>query len=156
MLGDFERLLSCFAGLVVGRGNPSALAAEAETLRRPRSEARAAQRMWEAARSMTDERTARAWPWHAHETLARLGMKRGPQHVVVGLLVGRRDEPDPVDDLLRRNSFQRACVALSRRIEDVVCGQVGDHGVVFLVDYAGSAGRTRARLNDRAIRPASA
>jgi AraC-like DNA-binding protein len=155
LLADFERLLSCFAGLVVGHGDPTALAAQAETLRSKLSEARATERMWDAARNMTDERTARAWPRHAHETLARLGMKRGPQHVVVGLLVGRRDEPDPVDDLLRRNAFQRACVALSRRMGDMVCGQVGDHGVVFLADYVGSSARTHARLDDIATRAAS-
>jgi AraC-like DNA-binding protein len=156
MLGDFERLLWCFAGLVVGGGNPTALAREAETLRHKLSEARAPERMWDAARSMTDERTARSWPWHAHQTLARLGMKRGPQHVVVGLMVGRKNEPDPVDDLLRRNAFQRVCVVLSRQMGDVVCGQIGDHGVVFLADYAGSSTRTRARLNDVAMRARSA
>ncbi len=156
MLGYFERLLSCFAGLVVGEGNPTAFAEEAENLRRELLEARAAEIMWDAARRMTDERTARAWPRHAHATLSRLGMKRTPQHLVVGLLVGRQDEPDPVDDLLRRNALQRACVALSLKMGDVVCGQVGDHGVVFLADYAGSPARTRARLDEVTVRAASA
>jgi AraC-like DNA-binding protein len=155
LLGSFERLLMCFAALVAGRGEPTALAREAERIRATLATARANERMWDAARRMTDDRTARAWPWHAHETLARLGMKRTPEHVVVGLLVGREDERDPLDALLRRNAFQRACVMLSREIGDVVCGTVGDHGVVLLADYTGPTARARSRLGDLAARLAS-
>ena len=112
--------------------------------------------MWEAVRSMTDERTARTWPWHAHQTLERLGMNRVPQHAVVGLLAGRQNEPIrwTICSAETRSSAQASLSSTS--MGDVICGQVGDHGVVFLVDYAGSPARTRARLDDVAQRAASA
>ena len=56
-------------------------------------------------------------------------------------MVSRESESDPVDDLLRRETFQRACVDLARASGDVIAGQVGDHGVSFL--SAGGAGASR-------------
>jgi YesN/AraC family two-component response regulator len=64
----------------------------------------------------------------------------------VGLLLGRTDEPDPVDEVLRRHACQRACAALARKLGNVASGQVGDHGVAFLVHHPGPASAARARL----------
>jgi len=144
----FERLMSCLASLVAGRGSVESLGAEAPALRQELVQARFAERMWDVARLMLDERTATNWASHSHGDMAALGLGQVPEHVIVGLLVGRADEPDPVDEVLRRHAFQRACVALARRLGNVACGQVGDHGVVFLVHHSGRPSATRARLLD--------
>jgi AraC-like DNA-binding protein len=64
--------------------------------------------------------------------------------VLVCLTVSRKAGGDPVDEAVRRDAFQRSAVALVRRTGDVLAGQVGDHGVVFL---AGCGGK-RATLID--------
>ena len=139
----FERLMSCFAGLVASRGNPEALAAEAEAMRVKLEEARFAEKMWETGRDLVDERTSRAWGTHSHSKMTALGIEHIPEHVVVGLLLGKAAEPDPVEDLLRRDAFQRASVALARKVGGVVCGRIGDHGVFFLVDHKGKGARSK-------------
>ena len=53
---------------------------------------------------------------------------------------------DPVDDLMRRDSFQRACVALARSEGGLLSGQVGDHGVTFLSGARESAKQRRKKL----------
>jgi AraC-like DNA-binding protein len=149
----FERLMSCFARLLDGRGAPDALASEAITLRLRLRQAVFAERMWSEAREMLDPRTAGIWSTQSRsQTLEYLGMKRAPQHVVVGLVLGRGDDIDPIDDALRRDALQRACVELARRAGDVVASRVGDHGVAFLVGQTGAASRVRARLLDVAAR----
>jgi AraC-like DNA-binding protein len=147
---SFQRLMSCFAGLVVGQRSPDALAAEAEAMRVELHEARFAERMWDTARELVDERTSRHWGTHSHAKLTALGIKQIPQQVVVGLLLGRPDEPDAIGDHLRRDAFQRACVALARKLGGVICGRIGDHGVAFLVDYPGAG--ARSKLTDLASR----
>jgi AraC-like DNA-binding protein len=155
LFGAFERLMESFAGLVAGQGAPQALAAESALLREKLLGARSAERHWDATRSMVNERTAHSWfAFDMSQSLARLGLRRVPQHVVVGLLRGRGDEVDPVDDRLRRDAFQRACVATAQKLGDMLCGQVGDHGILFLVDDVGSAARTRAKLADLGARAA--
>ena len=155
LFAAFERLMACFVGLVSGQGAPEVLAAESADLREKLLEARAAERHWETVRSMVNERTAHTWfAFDQSQPLARMGLNRVPEQVVVGLLLGSADAADPIDDVLRRNAFQRACVATARKLGDMLCGQVGDHGVVFLVDYVGSASSTRAKLTDLATRAA--
>ncbi|HEV8246145.1 MAG TPA: hypothetical protein VGP93_10275, partial [Polyangiaceae bacterium] len=148
----FERLMVGFAKLVSGQGDPSALGAEIETLSLELRETRFADKMWNAVRGMTEERTSRSWPVHGRMGLTRLGLKEVPEHVVVGLAIGRQDHLDPLSALLRRDAFQRACVGLSRRLGFAICGKVGDHGVTFLVDHTGPASRVRAKLADVATR----
>ena len=155
LFAAFERLMACFVGLVGGQGAPEVLAAESADLREKLLEARAAERHWETVRSMVNERTAHTWfAFDQSQQLARIGLHRVPEQVVVGLVLGSADTEDPIDDVLRRNAFQRACVATARKLGDMLCGQVGDHGVVFLVDYVGSAASTRAKLTDLATRAA--
>jgi AraC-like DNA-binding protein len=154
LLPAFERMMSSFAQLLSGRGNPHALTAQFETIRERVLEARFADRMWEAARSMVDERTAHTWQTGLQrDPLARMGMRRPAKHVVVGLVIGRPDD-DPLDALLRRAAFQRACVGLARRRRHVVCGQVGDRGITLLPDSAASGESARAELTDLARRAA--
>ena len=90
----------------------------------------------------------------AADSLSGLGLERVPRHVVVGLLSSRPNEQDPVDALIRRDTFQRACVALARQQGGMVAGKVGDHGVLFLVDHVASEARTRGKLTDLVTRVA--
>jgi AraC-like DNA-binding protein len=149
----FARLMWCFASLLGGQGSPEALAAEVERLRSLLMAARSSDLMWEAARSMVDERNTRFWaaPPQAG-ALASLGVKQLPEHVVVGLLRAREDERDSLDVLLRRDAVQRECVALARKSKSMVCGQVGDHGVVFLCDDPSPAPQVERKLVDLASR----
>ena len=113
LLGAFERLIECFAKLVMGKGNLNTLATESEDLKLKLLAARFPNRMWEAARSMVDESTSHAWSTFLKaDPLAELGMKGPPKHVIVGLLVGKQADNDPVADTLARAAFQRACVTL--------------------------------------------
>jgi AraC-like DNA-binding protein len=151
---DFKALMSCLALLMGGQGPGLQLAGEAAGLRRNLTQARFADRMSEEARTMVDDRS-----WTQSGTLVnmgalhRFGLKRPPQHVVVGLLLGRGDNVDLIDDLLRRDAFQRACVELARRVGRVVTTRLGDHGVALLVDAR--SGVQRSRLVDLGERTAA-
>jgi AraC-like DNA-binding protein len=143
MLDTFQGFLSCFARLVGGQGAPDVTAAELTTLRSRIVEVRLAEKMWEAAHALADERTTATWPVHAHELLTAFDMKRPPQHVVVGLLLGRQNEPDRLDEILRQDAFQRAAAGLARRLGDAMAGRVGDYGVYFLCDHLASDARSK-------------
>jgi AraC-like DNA-binding protein len=153
LYSTFEQLVETFAQLTSGHGDAALLARRAETLREKLQAARSDESMWDAARSLVDERTSQMWssPDHWRER-GGLGIAQVPEHVAVGLLLGKPVEPDPVEDQVRRDEFQRACVAFARRRGNVVCGQVGDHGVFFLLGDSGSPERTRARLVDLTAR----
>jgi AraC-like DNA-binding protein len=147
-LEAFERLTTCFAASLGTKGDAAALAREADAQRRLLSSARMAERMWEAARTMVDERTSPTWAVEAFGEMSRLGIEHFPEHAVVGLVVGRRAEADPLDDALRRDALFCACVTLARQRGNVVCGKVGDHGALFLVDDSRPRARTHAALVD--------
>jgi AraC-like DNA-binding protein len=155
LLDAFERMMTCYAGVVGVQGSPEVLAAEAAAMRQKLQTTRLPERMWDAARRLVDERTARPAAPLDHGEMAALGLERAPQHVVVGLLAGRRNDSAPIDDVIRRFAFQRAAARLARRQGGVVCGQVGDHGVALLVDARGPASRTREKLMDMAARAAA-
>jgi AraC-like DNA-binding protein len=146
-LRAFRRLMVCFASLLAGRGDAEALAEEVERLKPELLEARFAEGMWDLARAMVDPRVEGIWasPYRTPR-LAAIGVPRYPSRVVVGLVGGRQDEPDPLDALIRRDLFQRASVALARSRGETVCGRVGDHGVMFLVPAERSETKTRAKL----------
>jgi AraC-like DNA-binding protein len=149
----YERLLGCFASLIAGQGDPSALSAEARDLTAKVEQARFVEWAWDVAREMIDERTARVWSSpQMSGALARLGLKRLPEHAVVGLVSGRSSDTDSVATMLNRDNFQRACIELARR-HHVAGGRVGDHGVAFLVaprDSRASTSRALTQLADRA------
>jgi AraC-like DNA-binding protein len=85
--------------------------------------------------------------------LKYLGLSRPSDDVVVALCVNRTSGDDPVQEAIRRNAFQRAAVTLAREIGEIIAGQVGEHGVVFLTAAKGSTAQRRHRqreLMDRA------
>jgi len=145
----FKRLLQCLSKLLAEQGDAERLAAEVSTLRTELAGARFADGMWEAARGIVDERTWRTWrsPWRARE-LSDMGANKPLEHVVVGLLISRKNEADPVDDLLRRDAFQRACVEFAKRRGGILCGRVREHGIVILSSDSGTGSRLRAKLVD--------
>jgi AraC-like DNA-binding protein len=143
----FIRFLSCMASLIAGTGNPRALIAQADSMRDELDRTRQVERMWAAARSMVDERTSRSWSSpHRASDRKHVGLEMVPDQVVVGLLVGLQSSVDPVDALMNRDAFQRACVELGRSAGGIICGQVGDHGVIFLSGTGGVRTRQYRRL----------
>jgi AraC-like DNA-binding protein len=148
-----KRLMACFANVLVARGDAAALTAEVEAQRKTLVVARYAERAFSIARAMVEGRTERFWDHNSQG--AAVGLSHPPEHVVVGLLLGRPDDVEPLDDALRRDAFQRACVELSQEHGEVVCMPVGDHGVAFLVNAPGSGPRARAKLIDVAARAAA-
>lgn len=149
----FERLLSCLAMLLSGAGNAQALMNRAEALRTKLDSVRLVERTWDAVRTMVNERSSRTWASAGHAwTLQALGLSRVADHVLVGLAVRRAPETDPVDDAVRRDALQRTAVELGRSFGDVIAGQVGDRGIVFLSAVTGRRERQRARLMDLAHR----
>jgi AraC-like DNA-binding protein len=140
----FERLVGCIARLMAAEGPADAIANECALLCEELERERLPERMWDGVRTMIDERHGRTWQsaYRAHE-LRRLGLSRPADHILVGLLQSRRPE-DAVEDLIRRNAFQRAAVDLAQAEGDVASGQVGNRGVVFLCAGADS-GRQRER-----------
>jgi AraC-like DNA-binding protein len=157
LLGAFRKLMECLAHALSGVGDAEKLARQWDSLLRQLLEARSADRMWEVARSMVDDRTAQRWwtPIMA-DTLTRLDLKSPPRHAIVGLLRGRPDAPDPIDEALRRHAFQRAATRLTRGWGGLVCGRVGDHGIVILAAGASGGSRARASLADVAARASEA
>jgi AraC-like DNA-binding protein len=149
LLRAFDRLLSCFASLLGGTGDPEALAREADALKNRLLQARAAERMWEEARSMVDDRTAHTWSTQLmRDPLIRLGMRSPPQHAVVGLLRSRRDVSDPIDEALRRRACQRSVASFAWRRGNVACGVVGNQGVALMVTTSATGARVRRVLED--------
>jgi AraC-like DNA-binding protein len=134
-LADLEGLLSCLARLCDPGAETDAIARAADGLRSRLLRARAAERMWDTARSMIDELTASSWLSEARSSdLLKVGVTRLPEHVVVGLLRGRSTDSEPVDDALRRDAFQRACTELALSRKGVVCARIGAYGVALLVE----------------------
>jgi AraC-like DNA-binding protein len=149
----FERLLGCLAQLLAGEGDAGALMNQAEELVTRLEQIRLAERVWQAARTMVDDRFPRAWQNAGRAyTMQNLGLSRVADHLLVGLTVSRKAGADLIDEALRREAFQRASVYLGREIGDVITGQVGDHGVVFLSAAKGTAARKRQKLADLAER----
>lgn len=148
-LATFERVLHCLACLLAGDGDAGALMNEAEALVAELEEIRRAERVWQAVKTMVDDRFPRAWQNAGRAYLMQnLGLSRVADHVLVGLTVSRKPGADQIDEALRRAAFQRASVDLGRVMGDVLAGQVGDHGVVFLSAAKGTAARKRQKLVD--------
>lgn len=145
----FEKLLSNFARLVEGGALPQTLPRELEVLHEKLLVARAPEVAWHAVSSMVSSRMGLSWTTRdADDSLELLGLRRRPERVAVGLLSTPPGEPDPLEALIRRDSFQRASVLLARRRGDALCGKVGDHGIVLLQSSASTSTKTRARLSD--------
>jgi AraC-like DNA-binding protein len=152
----FEDLLVCFVKLLSNETETQETVFRADGLRSSLQATRAAEKAWDTARSMVDERTQRSWSSSDRlMALRQLGLSGAPDHALVGLISsGQRADLDPVDDLLCRDSFQRACVQMSRELGEVVAGRVGDYGVSFLA-ASNPEGRHRDRRLSQAAERAS-
>jgi AraC-like DNA-binding protein len=142
-----ERLLVRLARLLAGQPRGDALANEIEALHVALRQVRRVERTWDAVRSMIDDRFPRTWsgPNRAHD-LRDVGLPRPPDQAVVGLAIGRRAGLDPVDEAIQRDQLQRSSVELARTVGNAVAGKVGDHGIVFLLSFSGSAPQRRRKL----------
>jgi AraC-like DNA-binding protein len=145
-LARFQRLLERLAELMAGRGPAEEHFADVESLRRDLAVARRVERAWRAANRMVNELDSLAWASpHLAGQLTPLGLSRFPSQVVVGLFASPPEGRDAIEDRLRRDAFQRTCVALAQQAGNVISGQVGDHGVTFLAAGAGPASRLQLR-----------
>jgi AraC-like DNA-binding protein len=148
-------LMGCFTQLMAGEGDADTLTNRTEVLRAELEQARSIDRMWESVRVMLDERRSRMFHDAAlRSELHALGLSRMPESLLVALTGRRSPALDPVDEAIRRRSFQRRCVELGHKVGDTIAGQVGDHGVVFLSAAKPSAERERKRLRDLVDRAA--
>jgi AraC-like DNA-binding protein len=149
----FERVLGCLAQLMAGEGAADALMNQIEHLRAELTPAREADRAWDLISEIVDPRSLRSpHTGPRFNDLRDLGLGRVTDHVLVGLTVSRAPAPDPVDEAVRRNDFQRATFEVGRKAGDVVAGRVGDHGVVLLSGSGGSAKKKRQKVRDLAER----
>ena len=146
-VANFEKLLTRLARLMAGEQPARRLLTQADSLWYKLEESRLVERTWDAAREMVDERTTNLWAG-SHQASGRelFGLPRPADQVGVALFVNRRPDPEPVDDLLRRDGLQRACTELARQSGHAISGRVGDHGVTFLSAATGSPQQKRARL----------
>ncbi|HEV8244984.1 MAG TPA: AraC family transcriptional regulator [Polyangiaceae bacterium] len=142
---EFEQLLACVGKLVCGGGQAVDLTQEVDSLVARLMAARSSEDIWAKVRDMVDHRTCHRWSAPPKPDLERIGLKGPPEHVVVGLLAGRADESDGIDEALRRHACQRSMSEFWRRRGNVVAGQLGSHGLVLVI---GPGTRSRPRLVD--------
>ncbi len=149
-LDDYRRLVGCVARLMAAEDSSEDLFREIEALGDKLASTRLVERVWRAAHDMVDGRLTRIWSSAHRETrLPALGLASFPEQVVVGLFVNREQERDPVEEILRRDAFQRECVQLARSSGSVISGRVGDHGVTFLgASLRGAPERLRRKMLD--------
>ncbi|HEV8246698.1 MAG TPA: AraC family transcriptional regulator [Polyangiaceae bacterium] len=153
LLEALTQFAESFCRLLSGRDDAESIALRASALRAKLANVRFVERSFLAAAEMVDERTSQVWTsphWVAN--LRFLGAERLPSHAIVGLVSGRADELDAIDQMLRCDAFQRGCAELARKLGGVVCGKVGDSGVALLVEYAGKGARAQAKLLELADR----
>jgi AraC-like DNA-binding protein len=146
-LASFKLLLEQVAELASGRGDAARILPRLEQMTSQVASARFAHRMWDAAREMVDPSTTRTWasPQRVDQR-HELGLDRIPEHVLVALVASREDNADAVDELVQRDGFQRACVELARSQGNVACGQIGNHGVMFLLGPEAKDSDVRSRF----------
>jgi AraC-like DNA-binding protein len=146
-LAAFRRLMDCLALLLAGEPATPSLGQQVERLLTALNRTRFVERVWGIAAEMVDERTARGWSSYYQFALRNaIGLSRFPEDVVVGLFVNEADEGHAVDDLIRRNAFQRACVELAAKQGETIGGQIGGYGMTFLSAAGGSPATRRRRL----------
>ena len=94
-------------------------------------------------------RLTHIWSTPLHlDPLASFGLKRAPRHVIAGLLFEHSTKGDPVDNIIRSDSFQRACVGLAKKQGGLISGRIGTHGVTFLIDSRDTGTRLETMLLD--------
>jgi AraC-like DNA-binding protein len=146
-LATYRRLVALLAELIAGEGDPASQERQLVSLLPAITEIVRADLMWNAAKEMVDLQTGRAWFSHYLATQREeLNLQEVPTHALVGLVGGARDDSDPVDEMIRRRLFQRACARWAFAKGNMVSGPVGDHGVAFLVAPESSERRTQSKL----------
>jgi AraC-like DNA-binding protein len=156
-LASFKRLAEALAHLMSQDCDANTVYdGEVEALRKELAPARLADRMWEVAQAIVDERTSRAWasPMMS-DRLRHAGFAQYPEQVIAGLFVSRAEGADPVDEMLRRDAFQRAMVELSGKVGAAATGRIGGHGITLFSTNKSSPARTRRHLLDVAERARS-
>jgi AraC-like DNA-binding protein len=154
----FTRWMESLAHLMSGTGAQAMWAKRADALTKFLWSARAAERMWEAAQNMVDDRTSHLWSTPIkRDPLRDLGMDRPADDAMAALLQGRSVGRDPVEEVVRRSAFQRAAAELAWDRSNVVCGRIGDRGISLLLAPPRRAPRAWqldlvARLSDLARR----
>jgi AraC-like DNA-binding protein len=147
----FQKLLELLANLMATQGPADTIFAQIEALHLELREARRVERHWEIVRVLVDERTSRIWGSPLREEdRSKLGFVRMPEHALVGLFVSRQRDGDPVDELIRRDALQRACVEIAASSDNTASGRIGEHGVSFVCAGRASTQRTRRKLADLA------
>ena len=123
-VATFRRVVERFAELLVCEGPANDIQSEVEAIGTKLRAVRFVENIWEVARTLTDESTSRIWSsQHSVNQLHDLGIEKSPDHVGVGLLVSREGDADPVENVLKRDAFQRACVELAA--PRAMCSAVG-------------------------------
>jgi AraC-like DNA-binding protein len=147
----FERLLERLSKLLGGEGDAGELMTQIDALRAKLEPTRSAEHDWEMVKSLVDDRSQRAWrSANRHWPLRWFGLSGVPDHVLVGLTKNPATGVDPIAEAAQRNTFQRAVTELARTFGDALAGQVGDHGVVFLVVAGKSRTQRVSELAERA------
>ncbi len=133
------------AAFIAGHGDATGHVAHLQRMGKVLADATFGPRMWDAARTMVDPNTTRTWasPMLVDQ-LAELHLTRIPEQALVALIAGQSEDSDPVEELVARDSFQRACLGMAKKHDNVACGQIGDDGVMFLLPRQRSAARARA------------
>ena len=95
-VASFGRLLVCLAGVMAGDDRADELLREAAPLRARLELSRLVNRIWDAARTMVNQRTSRVWSSrHRADEASRLGLLRPADNALVGLLVVKQPKLDP-------------------------------------------------------------
>jgi AraC-like DNA-binding protein len=146
-LDAFRRWLVHLAALMAGESAPSS-ETDIQGLENRLSQVRSAERASDAVSAMLDPRTTRVWSSPASSARGKaMGLDGLPEAVAVGLFAPRKPETDPVDDRVRRDSFQRAALTLANRMGNATCGRISDHGVAFVIGPHRSRDPSRRRLH---------
>jgi AraC-like DNA-binding protein len=142
-LESFTSFARCFALLLGEAEERESLLAIATAERAKLALVRLPERHWTDVASMLDQRLFLGWTsFYRLEHMKFLGLDGMPEHAVVGLFSISGGGVDSVELLVARDAVQRAAVELARKIGNVLCGKVGDHGLVFVVHD-----RTRSRAS---------
>jgi AraC-like DNA-binding protein len=130
----FQRVLARFGTLLEERGDPEALVREIRELGNELVPARRFEHMGALVHEFIDEHSELVISEPAITPLAAMGVRHMLRHALVGFAVGAQDEADPVDAVIRREVFQRACADFCFSRGGAVSGPIGDQGVVILTD----------------------
>ena len=150
---DFERLLTRLALLMTGEHPARALLEQADALWFKLEEARLVERIWNAAREMIDERTARRWSRPKKLGVAPCLVCRGcPPKSWWGSSSATTPIPKRWMPCFTATLSSASASLWHARVVSAISGRVGDHGVTFLSADTGSAPRRRQRLLNLAER----